>query len=454
MEVIPVKTKRPYRRISVNDVDRAKLLLQAKAKGHSRIAVGLDIGKSEIVAALKWADGAYESPWNVVNPLEIGSLVDLLVWLSEHSKELTVGLESTGTYGDAVRYALTNKNLQTHRISGKASSDYKEIFDGVASGHDGKDAAIIAELTLFGKGTPWPYVPPSDAVEEMRYHCQMFLTQLDEKIRWIGRLEGLLARHWPELTEVMELGSATLPRMLLHYGSPAAVAADPEAAAQLRRWGGSRLAQSKIDAIVDSAHLTTGLPMIGHNVLWLQEIASQIQSSRLAMQNCRKKLTQLALADKKMAPYAKIVGAPSLCSLWVSLGDPRNYHSSGAYLKACGLNLKERSSGRHQGKLKITKRGPGLARKALYFWAMRAVQKDDLSTWYKQFKRVGKGQDKRNSEHRQNKGLIALSRKLARSLWYVRKHDLEFDYSKVFPGKPLQPRRARKDTRRGRRKAR
>ena len=42
---------------------------------------------------------------------------------------------------------------------------------------------------------------------------------------WLGRLEGLLARHWPEDTRLLTLGSGTLLRLLAHYGGPAGVAA-------------------------------------------------------------------------------------------------------------------------------------------------------------------------------------------------------------------------------------
>jgi hypothetical protein len=44
----------------------------------------------------------------------------------------------------------------------------------------------------------------------------------------------------------------------------------------------------------------------------------------------------------------------------VLIPDPHNYPCGEAYRKAMGLNLKERSSGKHQGKLKITKCGPSI----------------------------------------------------------------------------------------------
>ena len=40
--------------------------------------------------------------------------------------------------------------------SSKAASDYAEVFDGVPSQHDGKDAAVVAELAAIGKSRPWP----------------------------------------------------------------------------------------------------------------------------------------------------------------------------------------------------------------------------------------------------------------------------------------------------------
>ncbi len=81
---------------------------------------------------------------------------------------VVVGLESTGTYGDAIRQAMTDVELDVQRVSGKAKSDYEEIFDGVPSAHDGKDAAIIAELVTLGKSRPWPHQQASEIESRMR----------------------------------------------------------------------------------------------------------------------------------------------------------------------------------------------------------------------------------------------------------------------------------------------
>ena len=144
-------TKRNYRRVKVNDISVTSLIETAIEKGDRGASVGLDVAKHEIVAVLRWANGSFERPWSVRNPDEIGLLIPLLVSLKEVCGSLTIGLESTGTYSEAVRQAMTAASLEVHRLSGKGVCDYKEIFDGVPSQHDGKDAAMIAELTTSKK---------------------------------------------------------------------------------------------------------------------------------------------------------------------------------------------------------------------------------------------------------------------------------------------------------------
>ena len=78
-------------------------------------------------------------------------------------------MESTGTYGDALRQALTDARLNVHRVSGKATHDYAEIFDNVPSNHDGKDAAIIAELAAMNKSWPWLHEQRNEQDAQMAY---------------------------------------------------------------------------------------------------------------------------------------------------------------------------------------------------------------------------------------------------------------------------------------------
>ncbi len=442
-------TRRNYRCVDVNQIDLEAVREQAIARGGVGTVVGLDIAKAEIVVTVRWPDRSFERPWKVANPTQIHALIDRLKILREVCDSLSVGLESTGTYGDAVRLAMTRAGLDVQRISGKAVEDYKEIFDGVPSQHDGKDAAIIAELVQYGKGTPWPYTPPSEADQQMQADVHLYAMYVDEKTRWLNRIEALLARHWPELTESLGLTTVTLLEVCSHYGSPARLCADPEAAQNLRRWSRAGLRGPKLERMLESARTTAGLPMSHATIVLLAELADNAKRCRQRLVELQRSMRQQATANADMQRLVEPVGAPSLCGIWATVGDPARYDSSGAFVKALGLNLKELSSGTRKGQLAITKRGNSHARRILYYWAMRAVQRSELKNWYTQFQRVGRSGTHRNSEHRKMKGLVATMRRLAAALWHCRVHDEPFDYAKVFPGRPLQ---TRTSTRRRRRK--
>ena len=145
--------------------------------------------------------------------------------------------------------------------------------------------------------------------------------------------------------------------------------------------------------------------------------------------------------DEFWSQYVDTVGAGTLGVILSTVGDPRLYSSAGALLKACGLNLKERSSGKRIGEKAITKRGPSLLRSWLFFWAMRAIQCDELREWYLRFHSSGFGHRDHPTSHRKMKGLICMMRKLIRSLRSSMQQGKRFEYSKVIQKIPNSKRR-------------
>lgn len=130
---------------------------------------------------------------------------------------------------------------------------------------------------------------------------------------------------------------------------------------------------------------------------------------------------------------AEAVGTGAACVLWVHLGNPEDYHCGEAYRKAMGLNVKEHSSGRYQGQVKLTKRGPSCVRRWLYLAALRLTQEPNVQVWY--------GRKKARDGGRSGKGLVGVMRKLALALYRVVVDEVAFDPAKLFPGAPLAKRR-------------
>jgi transposase len=413
-------SSKAYRATRVNEVNWEQI---ARGKEGLGVTVGIDVGKFDLLVICRWADGRFERPWRVKNPWEIPTLVGVLNQVKADRK-LVVALEPSGTYGEALRQALGDTGIEVRRVGTKASHDYAEVFDGVPSQHDGKDAAVVAELAALGKAKPWAYQAADSWEEELAYWVEEMVAQRQMLTPWQGRLEGLLARHWPEASQVLKLSSGTLLRILKRYGSPQALAEDADAATQLARWGRSLLSSAKIEELLTGARSSVGVRPGPWQQRQIQEYAERVLAARQQSNRAQRRLRQLAAGHPVLEAQGKVVGVPTACVLWVSTGDPRDFDSAGAYRKAMGLNLAERSSGTYQGRLRISKRGSARTRQWLYFAALRLVQQCGVRPWYEAKKARHEGEARRV--------LVAVMRKLAVALYHVGVRNEGFQPRRLF----------------------
>jgi transposase len=411
-----------YRATCVNDVDWDRL---GRGKEGLDITLGIDVGKHDLWPVCRWASGRFERPWRVKNPEEIPTLIALIQRMST-GRKLVGAMESSGTYGDALRQALADAQIAVVRVSNKASHDYAEVFDGVPSQHDGKDAAVIAELAALGKAQPWAYEAASVWEQELTYWVEWMVVHRQILATWQGRLEGLVSRHWPEATRVLKLSSVTLLRTLEQYGDPKALATDPGAVQRLGRWGGSLLSPDKVERLVADAGSSVGVRVGQWQRCRIQDYARQALVARQEAERAQRRLRELAVGNTVLQAQGKVVGVSTACVFWTSTGDPRKYHAAGAYRKAMGLNLTERSSGSYQGRLRISKRGSARTRQWLYFAALRLVQKSGVRPWY-EAKKARDGDDARRV-------VVAVMRKLAMALYHVGVKGEEFQPRRLFGG--------------------
>lgn len=194
--------RKAYRATNFNQVHFEELARRAAGR---RAMLGMDVGKKEILAVLRWAEGEFERPWKIKNPLELRWFAAQVRSLAG-SCDLKAAMEPTGTYGDALRAQFHQQGIPLVRVGGKAAHDYAEIFDGVPSQHDGKDAAIVAELAAINKGQPWPYREPSEGEAKMAYWVDWLDAQERILRMWTGRHRGQL--------KITKRGSALVRRWL------------------------------------------------------------------------------------------------------------------------------------------------------------------------------------------------------------------------------------------------
>lgn len=394
--------KHTYRAKKVNDIDWAQVKDRTRA---SEAVFAIDIAKEKQFALLSTAD---ESVSQLVYWNHPEQTPELLAQLKSLDCSFTVVMESTGTYGDALRYQFRCLGFEVFQASAKRVSDAREIYDGVPSLHDAKAAVIITRLHRAGLTKIWRESIDSERnLDALRSEYDLHQSQYQ---RNQNRLEGLLARYWPELPHLLSLDSVTLEQLLIKYGSPQRLAEDDQAAQQLKAWSKGLLKDDKIAQILRSAEHTLGQPCLEAERRYLQALAEEMQHSRLQQKQAKHALEKIVSADSGLKEIALTIGLVTTAVLLSCRLDPRHFANARCFQKALGLNLKEKSSGRYVGQLKITKRGCSIVRRYLYFAALRLIKNDPLvKAWYRA----------KVDARAKNKTVVALMRKLAKALWHL-----------------------------------
>jgi len=416
--------KRTYRATNVKQANWKKIAGLAAAEP---VVLGVDVGKDDFFAVLMKTDRSVIDTIKWVHPQQTVELVEHLLE-SVDRQTLQVVMEPSGTYGDALRGYLGELGLAVYRVSPKRVHDAAEVYDGVPSLHDAKSAYLIGRLHLDGASDPWEML----SVSRRDHHA--LIAELDlyqgQHQANLNRLEAHLSRHWPEVIRILDLTTVSLHTLIGEYGDPSQVSEHRQQAGQLlRRTGRAFLSAEKIEQVLASSETSLGLPCTPGERHWLQVLGQELLRTHRAIKAIEHRISQVVAEDRVLSRMASVVGETTSLVLETTQGTPLDYPNPHSYLKGLGLNLKERSSGKHAGQLKLTKRGPGKPRKYLYLASLRWSHQDPvIAAWYqKKVKRDG---------GLKSKAMIAVMRKLALSLWHVARGET-FDSGKLFNTRAL-----------------
>jgi hypothetical protein len=398
--------KKPYRTTGVKALDVERLCESVRDRS---MVVGIDVGKETMVGAVM------ETPYEALvrirwsHPEETEEFLSVMSGLP--ARNIQFAMEPSGTYGDSVRYQLMERGWMVFRVSPKRAHDAREVYDGVPSLHDGKSSMLIGKLHMDGLSEPWGF----RSTVERELGAAIGLMEMREASyqRYLSRLEAQMARHWPELGGELDLGSATALGMLKVYGGPGGVRGhEGEASKLMRCVGGSFLKASRIEGVLRSARETLGVPQIEEEAALVRELAEEADRWRRGVLAARRRVEELSESDPETHAIGKVVGKATASVLKYCLGSANGHLGAGSYVKSAGLNLKEKSSGKYVGQLKITKRGPGLVRRYLWMAVLRLIQKDGVfKAWYD--RKVCRDGGKKG------RAIVALMRKLLKGLWHV-----------------------------------
>jgi transposase len=384
--------------------------------------VALDVAKERFFAALSNARGEVERILRFDHPKQTVAMLKLLLELKRKKLDVQVVLEPTGTYGDAVKYQCHRHGLAVYEVSPKRTHDMAEVLDGVPSMHDAKATVVLAQLHAMGKSRRWE--PHSAERRDLRALVDRRVLSSEPLEQHYGRLEALLARYWPEFGQVMNVRETrSWMSLLSKYPGPEAVAqARKDAKAVLRAAAKAGLSADRIEEVIGASTQSLGVAMTSAERVLLRELVDEIQRLSRKVEEIDKQIASWVASDHVMKLMAGVIGPAATAALMAYVGAPSEYASAAAYEKACGLNLKVRSSGKDEGRLRITKRGPPRVRQLLYLAALRCCESNEtVRAWYQQ-----RGSYKADIKI---KAVVAVMRKLVRALWCMG-HDVE--HAKAF----------------------
>lgn len=412
-------SKRKYRSTALQGVDWS--VVQKQLQDQS-VVVAVDVAKTAFYAALMTPDREMHVIVRWQHPFETRCLVETLQQQLA-DRAWVVVMEPTGTYGDPLRHLFKAGGIPVYRAAPNRVHKAAELYDGVPSLHDAKACHVIGRLHLEGSTERW--LEPTAERRALKAELRQLEQHQERRQRGLNRLEALLARHWPEASHLLSLDSATLLTLLAHYGDPAAIACAPEEARQLmRRVSRGGMLEASREHLLASAEGTIGVPCEEAERHLLQALAEDLLAQRQKIRRLEKGLRSRLDDDGMLSRLSTVVGLVAAVVLLAEVGSPRDYPSSAHYLKALGLNLKERSSGKHKGQLKITKRGPGTARYYVYWAVLRLMKVHPGVRGWCDAKALRDGGHK-------SKAIVAVMRKLVRAVWHVG-NGARFDPDRLF----------------------
>lgn len=422
--------KTTYSTVSVDNIS-ASDFLQRLVDG---CVLALDVAKTKMVCALASVSGEvlkifrWEHPTDSLRFLELASALQAGLTRADPGASppsstpaqaqaalppVRVVVEPTGTYGDSLRHQLELRGVPVHAISPKVVHDSRELFDGVPSLHDGKSAVLLAKLAALGRDKPW--TPRSPQRRQLRALVDLRALHFSAAEPNLGKLEAMLARHWPEFGQWLDVSQqSSALELLAKFSGPEAVTEAPLQAAELLRQGSrKRLSEELIEGVVTQAAQTLGVPMMAEERALMRAAAEKALDERRRMKSVEKEIRRVASREPGFKNLVAVLGPVTAATL-IAYANPLEHRNAKALEKACGLNLREKSSGEKQGKRGITKRGPSELRKLLYLAALRKVYREPVvRAWYENRSCYPKGDTSSRG------AIVAVMRKLVRVSWHV-----------------------------------
>ncbi|BBI36647.1 IS110 family RNA-guided transposase [Cohnella abietis] len=310
----------------------------------------------------------------------------------KHGKSrIIVGMEPTGHYWHNLANWLLEQSIDVVLVNPVTTHRNKENRDNSPSKNDPKDALVIADVVSRGYYTDYaPQSPVFDRIKTItsnrEYWVKMSTSLGNRIVRWIDlyfpEFRSVFPA-WDTARSLATLRAFPLPDDLKSLNGEAVTEGWREQG--MRRAGGVSGMATAVQ-LLGAADSSIGKPHMNvearRDLARLLEAYEQTQAALQEMeQDMEELLSSLPLA-KQLSSVG--LGTVAIAVLLGRAGDLSQYAHGRQLLRRAGLNLAERTSGKHKGQVKLSKRGDSTLRKYLFLSVLRLVRHHpDFKNWHK-----------------------------------------------------------------------
>jgi transposase len=402
-----------------------------------RCVVGIDVAKSaHVVCALEAPSGAVRLKSTSI-PATAQGHAQLLAWLQEWGdpQALLSGMESTGSLWEPLYDALTQAGYQALLLNPHQTASWATSL-GLRAKTDGIDAHTLARGLLAG----WARASsvPDETVQALRALTRARRDLVESQSAARQRLHDELVMVFPELVshlpERADLGAPAVLRLLgVYSAAPAVAQARLDDLARVleevseRRWGRAQaqaLQELAQQSVASSRAVVARALVVRTVALHLLDLQTRIAELEAA-------IAELLRADPPSQQLQAQV--PGLGPLWTAtiraeLGDVSRFARVDQVVAYAGLEPRTHDSGRLAGPRRLSKRGPGAVRHALYMATLVAVR--CRPEWRARYTRLlERGRAKKEV-------LTILARKLLKVIYHLLRTGASYDPAYINPALP------------------
>lgn len=350
-----------------------------------RCVVGIDVAKhAHVVCALAAPSGAVRHKPSRLEATAEGYGL-LRSWLESWGtpEQTLIGLEATGPLWEPLYEDLTQAGYTVLLLNPRQTASWASGL-GMRAKTDGLDAQTLAHGLLAG----WARAStlPSESVQALRTLTRARHDLIQSRTATRQRLHDELVTLFPEFVGFLatlpgraDLGEPAVLGLLNRYSSAQGLAQSPreELATVLEQVSAGRWGHEQAQALQELAcQSTASSRAVVARSLVARTLAQQLQELAVHVAELEAAIADLLDADAEGQRLQAIpgIGPQTAATIRAELGDVARFARVDEVVAYAGLDPRTQQSGAFMGQKRLSKRGPGALRHALYLAAFVAAR--------------------------------------------------------------------------------